>query len=184
MTAVRCDRPPTPIPTRLAAARAPCKLLPAPLSATSLTTFFASNNAFAGNTFDLVPTTNITITSFEVNLDNAGASETITIYWRNGTSQGFESSAAGWTSLGSDTVTSAGLDTPTPVAIGGLALTTFFGKGNPAFTGISFFPRQWNGTVYYSHAVPTVPQAGLVLLMMLLALTGLWAVRRLAPSPR
>jgi hypothetical protein len=30
-----------------------------------------------------------------------------------------------------------------------LSLTTFHGKGNPAFTGASFFPRQWNGTVHY-----------------------------------
>jgi hypothetical protein len=30
-----------------------------------------------------------------------------------------------------------------------LSLTTYHGKGNPAFTGASFFPRQWNGTVHY-----------------------------------
>lgn len=30
-----------------------------------------------------------------------------------------------------------------------LSLTTYHGKGDPAFTGSSFFPRQWNGTVVY-----------------------------------
>ena len=39
---------------------------------------------------------------------------------------------------------------PTVYSNADLSLTTFHGKGAPAFTGPSFFPRQWNGTVYYS----------------------------------
>lgn len=152
----------------------------------SLTTLFAGNNSFAGNTFDVTATVDLTIDSFAVNL-GPGTATTITIYWRPGTSVGFEGSAAGWTSLGSDTVAPAGADVPTPVNIGGLALvagntygfyvdvesypsaslqytnggptvysnadlslTTQFGKGNPAFTGADFFPRQWNGTIFYT----------------------------------
>jgi hypothetical protein len=38
---------------------------------------------------------------------------------------------------------------PTTFSNADLSLTTFHGKGNPAFTGTSFFPRQWNGTVRY-----------------------------------
>lgn len=30
-----------------------------------------------------------------------------------------------------------------------LSLTTHFGKGTPAFTGSTFSPREWNGTMYY-----------------------------------
>lgn len=151
----------------------------------SITTLFAQNNQFAGNTFDMVPGVNMTITGFDVNL-SAGAATTMNIYWRTGTAFGFESSAAGWTSIGTDAVAPSGPNIPTPVNIGGLTLTagntygfyvdtqsypsaslmytnggpttfsnadtdltTFHGKGNPAFTGSSFFPRQWNGTVYY-----------------------------------
>lgn len=157
----------------------------APLAPGSLTTLFATNNQFAGNTFDLLPAVDMTITGFDVNL-SAGADTTIAIYWRNGTANGFESSSAGWTLLGTQTVTPAGPDVPTNVSIGGLALTagntygiyvdvqsypsasmlytnggpttysnadlsltTYHGKGNPAFSGGNFFPRQWNGTVYY-----------------------------------
>lgn len=152
----------------------------------SLTTIFAANNSFVGNTFDIVPNVDMTITSFDVNLDPTGTPTTMAIYWRPGTANGFESTSAGWTLLGTDTVNPQGLNVPTPVNIGGLALTagqtygfyvdvqsypssslqytnggpttfsnadmdltTFHGKGNPAFTGSSFFPRQWNGTVYY-----------------------------------
>jgi len=161
---------------------------PAPgpqLGTGSITTLFAQNNQFAGNTFDMVPAVNMTITSFDVNL-SAGAATTMNIYWRNGTAFGFESNAAGWTSIGTAGVTPNGPNIPTPVAIGGFTmtggntygfyvdtqtypsaslmytnggpttfsnadtdLTTFHGKGNPAFAGASFFPRQWNGTVYY-----------------------------------
>jgi len=151
----------------------------------SITTSFNSNNQFAGNTFDLDPNVNMMITSFDVNL-TTGSSTTMNVYWRTGTAFGFESSAAGWTSIGTAAVTPAGTNIPTPTPIGGLSLTantlygfyvdtqsypsaslrytnggptvfsnadvdltTFHGKGNPAFTGSSFFPRQWNGTVYY-----------------------------------
>jgi len=158
----------------------------APLAPGSLTTLFGANNSFAGNTFDLIPAVDMTVTSFDVNLDPAGTPTTMAIYWRPGTSTGFESDPTGWTLLGTAVVTPAGLNLPTPVPIGGLALTagntygiyvdvqsypsasmqytnggpttysnadisltTNGGKGDPAFAGTTFFPRQWNGTVYY-----------------------------------
>ena len=39
---------------------------------------------------------------------------------------------------------------PTVYSNADLQLTTYFGKGNPAFTGRTFSPRRWNGTVYYN----------------------------------
>ena len=161
----------------------------------SLTTIFAHNNAFAGNTFDLTPTSNMTIDGFDVNVGTfgttgggAGSTATIAIYWRNGTSNGFQDNSAGWTLLGTASVVSQGANIATHVPIGGLsvtagqtygiyvdlqnrgggldmlytnggptgysnadlALTTFYGKGSPAFTGSTFTYRQWNGKVYYS----------------------------------
>jgi hypothetical protein len=38
---------------------------------------------------------------------------------------------------------------PTTFTNADISLTTNTGQGDPAFTGSSFFPRQWNGTVYY-----------------------------------
>jgi hypothetical protein len=150
---------------------------------------FASNNSFAGNTFDIsnIGSMPVTITSFAVNC--MGTGQTFTIYWRTDTALGHESDPAGWVVLGVDNnVNCLGTNVPTPVSIGGLtiqpgelrgfyvdltsyaagvsllsytnggpttfmnsqlSLTTYHGKGNPAFTGASFFPRQWNGTVNY-----------------------------------
>lgn len=155
------------------------------LASAELTTTYVSNNSFAGNTFDLRPTVNMTVQSFDVHLSNAGASVTIAIYWRPGTANGFESTPAGWTLLGTANVTSNGQGLRTPVPLGGLSmlagqtygiyvdvqnypsasmlytnganvysnsnlsLTTLYGKGNPAFSGSTFSPRQWNGTIHY-----------------------------------
>ena len=65
----------------------------APEGTGSLTTLFASDNQFAGNTFDIVPNVNMAITGFDVNL-TTGSATTINIYWRSGTAFGFESTSA------------------------------------------------------------------------------------------
>ncbi len=166
--------------------------LAVPAFAQSLTTTYATDNSFAGNTFDVSPSVDLTIDSFDVHL-STNQPATIAIYWRPGTSDGFENSAAGWTLLGTANVTAQGEGNPTPVPIGGLALnagqtygiyvdlqsyvsgespvmlytngsnhysnselslTTFYGKGDPAFEGPTFIPRSWNGTIYYT-AGPT-----------------------------
>jgi hypothetical protein len=190
----------------------------------ALTTLFGADNSFAGNTFDLVATVPMQITSFDVNLDTPGSVETIAIYWRNGTANGAQDNPAGWNLMGTATVTSAGANNPTPVAIGGLnlipgqtygiyvdfqsyptsaasllytnggpttfsngdlSLTTYHGKGDPAFTGPSFFPRQWNGTVYYTAVNDAVPAPamnpmGMILLGLALGMVGFVALRRAA----
>jgi hypothetical protein len=190
----------------------------------SLTTLFASNNGFAGNTFDLVASVPLRITRFDVNLELTGLTETIAVYWRNGTANGAQDNPAGWNLLGTANVVSAGEDNPTPVPIGGLdlvpgqtygiyvdaqsyatnlntllytnggpttfsnadlSLTTYHGKGNPAFTGPTFFPRQWNGTVYYTLTNDAVPAPamnpmGMILLGLALGLVGFVALRRAA----
>lgn len=86
----------------------------------SLTTLFASNNNFRGNTFDIenIGADPVTITGWDVNLDNPGATATIDIYWRTGTCDGFQGNPAGWTLLGSDVaVTSAGDNNPSAVTM-------------------------------------------------------------------
>ena len=161
----------------------------------SLTTIFAANNGFAGNTFDarVVGPSPVTINSFDVNLDTPGSVNTVAIYWRDGPVTGFENDPTGWNLMGRDNnVISAGSDLPTPVNVGGLmmipgqtygiyidlesypsalvgytnggpqafndgvlSLTTFTGQASPIHSG-SFFPRIWNGTIYYT-ALPEVP---------------------------
>ena len=85
-----------------------------------LTTIFASDNQFAGNSFDVGALTPLTIVGFDVNLDTGLPDHTVDVWTREGTADGFELNAAGWTLLGSDVVVPAGMDLPTHVDVGGL----------------------------------------------------------------
>ena len=194
----------------------------------SITTIFAADNAFAGNTFDVevLGGTALNVVSFDMNIE-VGASppdKTVTVYYREGTSVGVENDPLSWTMLGSESgITAAGTDVPTPVAVGGLTMepgqvygfyvdltsydggdamlytnggpnvfsnpdiqvTTNTGQAAPAFSG-SFFPRQWNGTLYYEQAgpvitvldVPTLNVLGLFALLAGLGGAGLAVIRR------
>ncbi len=154
----------------------------------SLTTLFTSDNGYAGNMFDVQVNRSLTILGFDVNLSNPGSTNTVSVYYRLGTSVGHETSSSGWTLVGTDSnVVSSGTNAPTHVNIGGLSLepgqvygfyvdlasygstsmnytnggpttfsnadmslTTNCGNGTPAFTSNIFYPRQWNGTIYYT----------------------------------
>ena len=92
---------------------------------TPLTTIFASNNAFAGNTFDVqvLGSSALRINGFDVNLDDPGTTNTITLYTRVGSSVGVENDPTEWTLVGSDNaVVSAGTDLPSHVDISGVIL--------------------------------------------------------------
>jgi hypothetical protein len=88
----------------------------------SLTTIFASNNGFAGNSFDVTALTALTVVGWDVNLD--AGTYTVEVYTKVGTADGFEQNAAAWTLLGSDTVVSAGPDLHTYVNVGGLTMAS------------------------------------------------------------
>lgn len=95
------------------------------LGGSSLTTVFASNNGFAGNTFDVtvIGQNPVTITGFDVNLESVGTTETITLYTRVGTAVGHENTEADWTLAGADAAVMAnGIDVPSHVDIGGVVL--------------------------------------------------------------
>ncbi|MCD4701368.1 MAG: hypothetical protein K8S24_05865 [Candidatus Aegiribacteria sp.] len=87
-----------------------------------LTTIFAQNNNFAGNSFDIIASTDLTVVGFDVNLDTNLPSWTVQVWTRAGTADGFEQSATGWTLLGTDVVVGAGSDLPTHVNVGGLSM--------------------------------------------------------------
>ena len=87
-----------------------------------LTTQFAQNNNFAGNSFDISALQQMTIAGFDINLATNLPEYTIDVYWRTGTATGYETSASGWTLLGSEVVVPQGVDVATHVDIGGLTL--------------------------------------------------------------
>jgi len=90
----------------------------------SLTTSFASDNNFAGNSFDITAQTDLIVVGWDINLDSLGETRTIEVWTRAGTADGFEQIVAGWGLLGTATVVGVGVDVPTHVDIGGLAMTT------------------------------------------------------------
>jgi hypothetical protein len=137
--------------------------------------------------FDILPKTNLRITALDVNVSPAGHATIVTVYYRQGSSFGYEGSSSGWTLLGTQTVIAAGQDLPTHVDLSSnnveflqgqtnglyvyvnyssgsvmrytngsntyqdacIRLITNCGKGDPPFTGGTFFPRIWNGAIYY-----------------------------------
>ncbi len=87
----------------------------------SLTTMFASNNGFAGNSFDVTALVDLTVVGWDCNLD--AGTWNIEIWTRNGTCNGFEQNPAEWSLLGTVVVQGAGVDLPTHIDIGGLTMT-------------------------------------------------------------
>ncbi len=87
-----------------------------------LTTLFASDNNYAGNSFDITPNVDVNVVGFDVNLTNLGFDFTVQVWTRQGTANGFETNPAGWSMLGEVAVTPAGTDLPTYVDIGGLQI--------------------------------------------------------------
>lgn len=87
----------------------------------SLTTAYNSNNGLASIMFSVEAVSgNITIESFDINIDGTTPVE---VFYHAGGFLGAETNQALWTLLGSlPSVTSAGLNLPTPLAIGGLMI--------------------------------------------------------------
>ena len=88
----------------------------------SLTTLFAQNNNFAGNSFDIDAAIDLTIVGWEGNYGPDSPSYTVHVYWREGTASGFEGSPDGWTELGNVVVVGAGVDLQTHIDVGGLVM--------------------------------------------------------------
>lgn len=133
-----------------------------------LTTQFASNNNFAGNSFDITATQQITIAGFDINQAANLAQYTIDVYYRTGTCNGYETSAAGWTLLGSEVVTPAGVDVPTHVDIGGLVIDAgdtigFIITAQEAVSGVAGFSytNGGPGTMWSDSYIEITTYAGL-----------------------
>jgi hypothetical protein len=94
----------------------------------SLTTIFASNNQFAGNTMDITPAVDLEITALDINAINAGATGTVRVYYKTGTSVGFESDPNAWTLLGVGTGTLAGQDLPSFIDLSGNGVVFLAGQ--------------------------------------------------------
>ncbi|NNK54186.1 MAG: HYR domain-containing protein, partial [Flavobacteriaceae bacterium] len=85
---------------------------PAPVS---LETTFAGGNGQSGNMFDINALNDVTISSFDVSMDD-GTTDDVEIYFKTGTWVGFEADPSAWTLIETAAgITSAGDNTPTPL---------------------------------------------------------------------
>ncbi len=128
------------------------------------TTYFGLLSS-RGVTFDVKASDALTITGFDVNLDNLGSRQTIAVYQRPGTAVGFESTPGAWTLLGIDpNVVSAGLNQPTRVRVGGLELAPGQNVGIyidlASFTGTTFLQTTPGGGTYGAHGLQIVGGTG------------------------
>ncbi len=65
----------------------------------SLTTHFNGGNGFAGNTFDITPNADMSITGLDFHARYAARQSDIAVYYKTGTSVGFEQDPTAWTLL-------------------------------------------------------------------------------------
>jgi len=125
-----------------------------PEAAGSLTTTFAGGNGFAGNMFDITPTADLQITALDIHDEGVGATSTVDVWYRPGTSFGFEGSSAGWMLIGSYSGVGAGFGLGTFIDMTGNGVT---------FTGGSSYGMYVNLTSYgvggsrlnYTNGTPT-----------------------------
>ncbi|MEX2218684.1 MAG: hypothetical protein WD749_07980 [Phycisphaerales bacterium] len=94
-----------------------------------LATTFRAGTGQAGNMFDLTALggapQGLTVDGWQINLGNDTTNATpveVSVYWREGTFVGSESTAAGWNLLGTVNVLSWGPNKPTPLPVGGLVI--------------------------------------------------------------
>lgn len=123
-------------------------------AAAPLTTTFSSNNGFAGNMFNITAGgDDINVTGWDWNF-TGGGTQTVEVYYRAGGYQGFETNAGAWTLLGTASVTSAGLNNPTNIPIGGLLIPA--GQTFGIYFNLASYP---SGTVRYTNGNINVSNA-------------------------
>ena len=97
----------------------------------SITTIFAQNNGYAGNTFDIMPNMDMYCEGLDVNvgwMGSGGETTVVDVYYKSGSCVGYENDASAWTFLGTNTATSAGTDLPTWIDLTGNGVQ-FLGGG-------------------------------------------------------
>jgi len=126
-----------------------------------ITTLFAQNNNFAGNSFDVIATDSLTVVGWDCNIGPDAPSYTVHVWWRDGTANGFELNPAGWTELGSEVVVGAGVDQATHINVGPLEIPAGVTRGiiitaDEAVSGVGGFYYTNGGPNTYSNADVTV----------------------------
>jgi subtilisin-like proprotein convertase family protein len=117
-------------------------------SSESLTTTFAGGNGLDGAMFDVMAINDLTIDSFDVNLDT-GITDDIEVYFKTGTWVGSHTNPGDWTLLDTAAgITSAGDGLPTPLNLD-LGVTVAAGER------VAFYVTTLNGGMNYTNGTTT-----------------------------
>ena len=115
----------------------------------TLMTTFAGGNGFNGNMFDINALNDVTVQSFDVNLDT-GVTDDVEVYFKTGSYVGSDTTPGDWTLIATAVgVTSAGDGLPTPL---GLALGVDIDAGN---TGAFYVTTVNGGGMNYTNGTAT-----------------------------
>jgi len=122
----------------------------------SITTLFAWNNGYAGNTFDITGVSDFYCDGIDVNWISAGEVIDVDVYYKTGTAYGYEADPSAWTLMGSNSNTAAGPDLPTFIDLAGNGVQ-FIGEMGVAvhvsnYATLYGFLGYTNGTYLYSNA--------------------------------
>ena len=122
----------------------------------SITTLFAWNNGYAGNTFDITGYADFFCDGVDVNWTSAGEVIDVDMYYKVGTAYGYEGDPGAWTLLGSNSATAAGPDLPTYIDLAGNGVQ-FIGEMGCAvhvsnYMALYGFLGYTNGTHIYANA--------------------------------
>jgi subtilisin-like proprotein convertase family protein len=122
-----------------------------------LPTTFAGGNGQSGNMFDVMAINELTINSFDVNMDT-GVTDDVEIYFKTGSYAGFQQDPAAWTLLATvPGVTSAGEGLPTPLnqslgVVVAAGETVAFYVTLTTSTGINYTNGSTTGALFASDA--------------------------------
>jgi len=106
-----------------------------------LTTLFAQNNGFQGNMFDLEPAIDLSeITALDVNVDPAGETAIVDVWYRMDTCVGHDLDPTGWSMLGSGSGTAAGIDLPTFINLSGNGVSFAAGGTYGIYVDVTSYP--------------------------------------------
>jgi len=127
---------------------------PSTLAPGSLTTTFAGGNGYAGNMFDITPTADMGITAIDVHDQGVGAASTVDVWYRPGTSVGYEGSSAGWTLMGSYTGVGAGFGLGTYIDMAGNGVTFVGGSTYGMYVNLTSY-GVGGSRLNYTNGTPT-----------------------------
>jgi|GEM_PF-3286093 len=108
-------------------------------SGASLTTTFAGGNGYAGNMFDITPTDDLQINALDIHDQGVGSTSTVELWYRPGTSVGYESSSSGWTLIGTYSGVAAGFGVGTFIDISGNGVTFSGGSSYGFFVNLTSY---------------------------------------------